>query len=543
MSKADIILSNAQAYTADDTNPSAATVAVKGNKIIFVGPEDASRDLRSANTTLIDCQQKTLMPGIIDSHFHLFTGSRVTNGVDVRGIKDLANLTRVIQDYADQAHGDPWLMAYAASYSLPSSAEALTRQHLDVIIPYKPLVLFAHDMHALWLNTACLKETGLLHGSDNPALQGDMKFADDGSATGEIVESGLFIFATEYLPSDEAYILKGLKRALKTLASYGITSVHNMLGNHEQARIFRKLELANELTTKVYLPYHVEPSTPFENLATEALHLRSTYDSEMLRGGAVKFFADGVYDGKTALSLNGYPDDPHYFGESIFEPEHYKRLVTEADRLGFQVATHAVGNGAVRLALDAYEQAQRTNGKRDSRHRVEHIEVCHPDDIPRFKELGVIASMQPLHAPSSAADADLWLKYVHEDEWQHAFPIRKLRDAGAHVALGSDWNVVTMNPFISWHAAMNRQPWGNEGDVHFKQSLEEVLAGYTKDAAYTEFKESKKGQLKVGMLADIVLLSEDIFRTHVSELKNLTTELTMVDGKILYQQDYRPKLD
>ena len=534
--KADFIFTNAKAQTLDIQNPVADTVAVSGNRIVFVGSEAESSDFRGSETAMIDCSQQTLIPGIIDSHFHLFAGASVTNGVDVRGIKSLDKLKTVIQAYAQENQDDPWMLAYAAAYSLPTAEEALTRQHLDGIVSDKPLAIFAHDMHAVWLNTAALKESELLHGSDNAALQADMTFAADGTATGEIVESGMFVFIAECLPADKAYLIKGIKRALANMASFGITSIHNMLGDEVQADVYSELERNNDLTCRVYMPFHVEPTTPFEALATTAVALREAHQSDFFRAGAVKFFADGVYDGKTALTLAGYPDEPKNMGQSIFDSEHYKKMVCEADRLGFQVATHAVGNGAVRLALDAYAQAQHTNGKRDSRHRVEHIEVCHPDDIPRFKDLGVVASMQPLHAPSSAADADLWLKHVHEDEWQYAFPFRRLRDAGAHLALGSDWNVVTMNPFISWHSARNRQAWGSEGESHYKQTLEEILAGYTRDGAYTEFQEAQKGQLKVGMLADIVLLTKDMFALPSSDLANLTVDLTMVDGKVIFQK-------
>lgn len=532
--KADSIFGNAKAYTLDAKHPQATTVATKGNKIIFVGSEADSLNLRSATTQIIDCQQKTLLPGIIDSHFHLFTGSQISNGVELRGISDFARVRTLVRAYAQANPDESWILAHAASYSLPSVHEALNRQHLDSIIADKPLLVFAHDVHALWLNTAALNETGLLYGSANTALQEAMSFDDRGVATGKIIEAGVFVFTNQHLPKDEASVLRAHKRALAKMASYGITSVHNMLGNAEQAAIYSKLECSGELSCRVYMPYHLEPDTPFEALAGEAVQLREQFNSELFRSGAVKFFADGVYDGKTALSLNGYPDDPGYLGESIFAPQHYQELVTEADSLGFQIATHAVGSGAVRLALDAYEAAQKANGKRDSRHRIEHIEVVHPYDIARFKALGVIASMQPLHAPLHAKDADLWLKHVHEADWPYAFAFRRLRDAGAHMALGSDWSVVSMDPFLSWHAAMNRQAWGTEGSAHYQQSLAEVIAGYTKDAAYTEFRETLKGQLKAGMLADIILVSEDIFALPHAKLDKLKVELTLFNGKLVY---------
>lgn len=531
---ADVIFANAHAITFDPAHPNADTVAVRGDTIIFVGKEADSVALRTPNTRVIDCQQKTLLPGLIDSHFHLFAGSSITSGADLRGIKSLEHVRQTIHHHAEAHPEDTWVTGYAAGYSLPTPDEPLTRHHLDGIIANRPLAIVAHDIHAVWLNTLALEKTGLLGGSDDADLSADMTFLADGTASGEIVEGGVFVIAMQHLASDDAFMARAIKGTLAQLASFGITSVHNMLGDERQGQVYRMLEQSRDLTARVYLPYHVTPKTPLEALQEEAVALRETYVSNQLRAGAVKFFADGVYDGKTALTLRGYPDEPANLGVSIFEREQYLSLVAEADRLGLQVATHAVGDGAVRLALEAYEHAQNKNGKRDSRHRIEHIEVIDPADIPRFAQLGVIASMQPLHAPSSPADADMWFRHVHRDQWGQAFPMRHLRDTGAHVVLGSDWAVVTMNPFVSWQAALTRQPWSDEGEGHFKQTLQEILAGYTCDAAYAEFQEDHKGRLKAGMLADITLLSKDVEHMPIDQLDTLGAELTMVGGEMVY---------
>jgi predicted amidohydrolase YtcJ len=531
---ADVIFANANAITFDPAQPNADTVAVRGDTIIFVGKEADSVALRTPNTRVIDCQQQTLLPGLIDSHFHLFAGSSITSGADLRGMKSLERVRDTIREHAAAHPEDTWVTGYATGYSLPTPDEPLTRHHLDTIIDNRPLALVAHDIHAVWLNTLALEKTGLLRGSNDPDLNADMTFLADGTASGEIVEGGVFVIAMQHLASDDTFMTRAIKGTLAQLASLGITSVHNMLGDERQGRVYGQLEQSGDLSARVYLPYHVTPKTPLEALQNEALPLRDTYTSARLRGGAVKFFADGVYDGKTALTLRGYPDEPANLGVSIFAREQYLTLVTEADRLGLQVATHAVGDGAVRLALDAYEHAQNQNGVRDSRHRVEHIEVIDPADIPRFAKLGVIASMQPLHAPSSLADADMWFRHVHADQWGHAFAVRHLRAAGAHVVLGSDWAVVTMNPYVTWQAALTRQAWGDEGEGHFKQTLQEVIAGYTCDAAYAEFQEDRKGRLKAGMLADITLLSSNILHTPVTQLDTLGAELTMVGGEIVY---------
>ena len=199
-----------------------------------------------------------------------------------------------------------------------------------------------------------------------------------------------------------------------------------------------------------------------------------------------------------------------------------------------QIFVHACGDGAVRRTLDGYEAIQRVNGIRDSRHRVEHIEVIHPDDLPRFKDLGVIASMQPLHAPVSAGDADVWLSRTGEQRWPVSFAWRDIKQTGAVMAFGSDWTVASYNPMLGLHAALNRQPYApGYPDQHL--GLEELLIGYTREAAYAEFQEHQKGQLKAGYLADMVLLSDDIFKTTPEDLDKVKPVFTMVDGEMVYE--------
>jgi predicted amidohydrolase YtcJ len=242
---------------------------------------------------------------------------------------------------------------------------------------------------------------------------------------------------------------------------------------------------------------------------------------------------DGVIESYTALMLDDYADRPGNRGTAIFNAEQFTRLATEADRLGLQIAVHAIGDGAVRRTLDGFAHAEHVNGGRDSRHRIEHIEVLHPDDLPRFEQLGVIASMQPLHVAISGP-GQLWAQRVGAARWGRSFPWQTLRESGAHLVFGSDWPVVTQNPFLGIHTALTRQPWAEAQPVE-AQALEATLAAYTRDAAYVEFQEGVKGQLRAGMLADLVLLSGDIEATPVEQLKDMTVALTVCDGQVVYE--------
>ena len=221
--------------------------------------------------------------------------------------------------------------------------------------------------------------------------------------------------------------------------------------------------------------------------------------------------------------------------EGIWSLDDFTRIAAACDRMGLQIFVHACGDGAVRRTLDGYERIQTLNGKRDSRHRVEHVEVIHPDDMPRFEQVGVIVSMQPLHSPMCVVEeTDIWLSRVGARRWPLSFAWRDIKDNGATLVFGSDWTVASYNPLLGIHAVLNRQKWAPDNPDQ-RLTLEEVLISYTRGAAYAEFQEGQKGQLKPGYLADLVLLSADIFQTPSEEIKNITPLLTMVNGKVVHE--------
>ena len=248
----------------------------------------------------------------------------------------------------------------------------------------------------------------------------------------------------------------------------------------------------------------------------------------------VKVFYDGVIDSHTAVMLEPYADQPGEVGKGLFEPDEFRQVAIEADQRGLQIAVHAIGDGAVRYVLDGYEAAQKANGKRDSRHRIEHIEVIHPDDIPRFKSLGVLASMQPCHAPGAmdfpAGSTEL---IIGKDRWPYSYSWRTLRDAGARMPFASDWPVADINVLRSIQAAVTRKPWGDEPNQSV--ALREAIEGYTSEGAYAEFNEDQKGLIQLGYLADFVILDGDIFDTEPDAIGRIKVTTTVCNGLITYQ--------
>ncbi|NKQ36018.1 MAG: amidohydrolase [Chloroflexi bacterium] len=400
----------------------------------------------------------------------------------------------------------------------------------------RPLLLMAFDYHTLWTNTAALEQAGLLHGAADLPGSAEIVLGPDGLATGELREEAAYgrLLHTIPEPGDNRK-RELLKNGLAYLASLGVTSVHNMNGDAAKAALYAALEDLGELSLRVYVPYSIRPETPLSAIAAEAVPLRQQFQSEMVRAGAVKFFMDGVYESYTAVTLDAYPDQPDNFGAPIYSPEHFARMAIEADKHGLQIFVHACGDGAVRRVLDGYTAVRQTNGRRNSRHRVEHIEMIHPDDAPRLAQLGVIASMQPLHAPLEADSDDVWLKRVRPSQWDRAFAWRTLRDANAVLAFGSDWPVAPPNPLWGIAGAVTRQPWQPGVNPH-RQTLAEAIAAYTRDAAYAEFQEDQKGQIKAGMWADMVLLTDDIFALPPEELWHIRVALTVCNGRVVYEK-------
>ncbi len=550
MPHADLLIVNANVFTANPARPNAQAVAVAGNRIAFVGNAEDAGHWRGPATRVMDGGGCTLMPGFIDSHFHLLHGSTELADTlrELADVSDLDGLAQTIQGCAANHPNDPILLGAGLRYKIGGIAPLrVTRHVLDTILPDRPLIVLAYDHHTAWANTQALKLGNLLKDGNVVGPNSEIVVGDDGLATGELREPGAYRPITDIIPPpDDARKRALLHQGLALAASFGVTSVHNMDGDAEQIALYAALEDAGELTLRVYCPYSITPETEPEDLA-EAVMMKQEHQSgssarfasgqAMVRGGCVKFFMDGVIESYTALMLDEYTDAqaPGNFGGALYSAGHFTRMATECDRLGLQIFVHAIGDGAVRRTLDGFESVAQTNGKRDSRHRVEHIELIHPDDLPRFARLGVIASMQPLHCPSSVDGNDVWPSRAGHARWHRSFAWQSLREAGATLAFGSDWPVVSQNPMLGVHAALNRQPWA-EGLPHHRQTLADILVAYTRDAAYAEFQEHQKGQLRPGFLADLVLLSEDIFAMPPEDAARVHPLLTVCDGRIVYEK-------
>ncbi|RWO23654.1 amidohydrolase [Mesorhizobium sp.] len=552
-SNADLIVINARVLTMDEGNPTAEAVAIRDGNILAVGDRWTIEALKGPATKIIDAQGGSMVPGFIEAHMHLFGGAAELDNLHLQGVHGFDALSDAIRAYAAARPNAKLLLGAGVDYTILSKEEPVTRHHLDRIIADRPFAMSASDHHTMWANTKALELAGVLPGKQlGPG--NEIVMGADGLASGELREGEAFGPILElsgqnrvrlgiatggepepYPSAAEVAADRDLMhRGLEWCARHGITSIQNMDGNLYQLELLAVLEQEGRLLCRTKIPFHFKNFMTLDRLE-KASSMANSYQSEWLSSGMVKMFYDGVLEGWTAVMVDDYADRPGWRGEPLFTPEHLAEVAVEADRRGLQVAVHSIGDGAVRAVLDGYEAARRKNGRRDSRHRVEHIEVVTAADIPRFAELGVIASMQPPHPPG-AMDFPLepTLSRIGRERWPLSYAWRTLKNAGARVVFASDWPVSPIDPILGIQAAVLRKPWA-ESDPDQSFSLHESLAGYTVEGAYAEFMEHRKGRLKPGFMADLVVLSADIEATAPEALHMVRPVTTICGGKITYQ--------
>jgi predicted amidohydrolase YtcJ len=484
---------------------------------------------------------------------HVFGGGATLGDFSLPTVKGEAEMREKIRAHAAAHPETKVIICQGAEYKARDDGSVVDRHFLDSILADRPLVFVAFDCHTMWANTILLERCGLLQGKAlGPG--NEIVMAEDGLANGELREVEAFapvdIYAGTYrsklglatgdepteppTPEERATDRAAVQAALDLCARHGITSVHNMDGNLYTLELLKEIEAEGNLHCRVKVPFHFKNFMKVEALE-KASFMHKTYQGDWLSSGLVKAFYDGVMEGYTAFLVDGYPDRPGFKVETLFTQDQFSEMAVEADRRGLQIAVHSIGDGAVNAVLNGYEAALKANGARDARHRVEHIEVVLPSDLPRFAELGAIASVQPPHPPG-AMDFPLepTKSRIGPDRWHLSYAWRSLKSAGAHVVFASDWPVARIDVLAGIHAAVNRQPW-EPGLPDQSFTLQEAIAAYTVEGAYAEHAEDRKGCLKPGYLADFVVLSGDIEAVPSTQINTLSPVLTVCGGRVTFE--------
>lgn len=552
--EASYIIRNAKIMTMDEANPTAEAIAVSGNRILAVGSEAQIDGFSGPDTYVIDAKGGSVLPGFNEAHMHIFGGSVGLDQLSLYGVKGFETLQQKVREYAAANPDLGLLEAQYADYTILFTEERVTRHHLDRIIADRPFIMVAPDHHTAWANTIALEKAGILHGRD-VGVGNEIVMGEDGLANGELRESDAMRPVTalsetggremlgvgtggdpEHVTAEErAKDIAVIKRGLAYCASLGLTSIQNMDGSFYQLDMLDEIEKTDGLPVRVRMPFHMKNFMPLSDLEDKAAAWRKRFDTDKLRSDFVKMFMDGVTESGTAVFIDDYKHQPGLKGDPLFSQEQFDNISKVADKLGLQIAVHAIGDGAVRMVLNGYQAAIDANGNRDSRNRIEHIEVIHPDDIKRFKATGTVASMQPIHAPGTpGVPLEPYLSYIGEERWPYAFAWRTLVDAGAKIVFATDWPVSPLDPMSCICNAMTRTTW-KDGMADERLTLQETLEAYTKTSAWVEFMEDRKGVLKAGYLADIVVLSGDVQRTPLEDLASVRPVTTICDGRITYQ--------
>jgi hypothetical protein len=546
---ADLVLLGGRIYTGDPGRPWAQALAVKDGRVVAVGPEVDVAPHRGPATAVLDAGGRLVVPGLIDTHFHLPMGAQQLDAVDLLDAADLPEIQRRVREHARRHPDAPWVRGRGWFYSALPGGRPPTRLDLDAVESSRPVYLEAYDGHSGWVNTRGLERAGITRSTPDPE-NGLIVRDAAGEPTGMLKESAVELAYGAIPRPSRAEMLALLERALAQLARNGLTAVQNAHGTEEELALYAELERQGKLTARLYTalsasaPADALGARPFaatEALVRKAVELKQRYPGPLVKTGAVKIVADGVIEAQTASMLEPYANVPSSRGLPNYTPEALAALVKALDAAGLQVWTHAIGDAAVRHTLDAYEQAARAHGPRDRRHRIEHVETHQGVDTARFARLGVVAAMQPMHAEPNDNMTVVWAGAIGPERASRAWAWGTLLKSGARLAFGSDWPVVGMSPFHGLHVAVNRQTRGGGPDGGWlpeqRLTVEQALAAYTTGAAYAGFTDTETGSLAVGKYADLVVLRDDVFKVPASRLYDNKALLTMVGGRIVHRDE------
>jgi len=533
----DLIIVNGRVFTGNQD--SAEAVAVQGNKVLRVGSNREIQRLARAQTTVIDAKGGSVLPGFNDAHLHLIGGGLALDQVSLGEAGTLDAVKETIKAWAEANPAREWIRGRGWLYG-PFPGGLPTRQLLDQLVPDRPAYLVSYDGHTGWANTVALERAGITRDTRDP-VNGVIVRDGRGEPTGVLKEAAMGLMSQALPVPTREERLAAARAAIVEAHRVGVTSAQMAGGTADDLEVFDELRKRDELTVRVYQALSVEPDATTEELdALDAVRERFQ-DDPLLKTGAAKIVADGIVETRTASMLEPYEGTEDDRGQSRIPGDALARLVAELDRRGWQVITHAIGDAAIRDTLDAYEAAAATAAPaRGRRHRVEHVETPDPGDLPRFEKLGVVASLQPADGVPPGADAP-WAANLGAERGARGWMSRSLARAGATLAFGSDWPVADLDPLVGIFVAVNRTSTDGEPEGGWipeeRLSLEDAIRAYTSGAAWASFDEQRKGTLEADMLADIIILSKDLFALPPGRLLEAEVITTIVDGKVVYQRD------
>jgi predicted amidohydrolase YtcJ len=539
----DLIIHNAKVYTADTRGTIAEAVAIRGNQILRVGSAREINRLRRPQTVMIDANGAAVLPGFNDSHAHLIEGGLALESTDFRDASTPQEIQQQIRAYADANPDRPWITG--RGWHSQMFGESLpTRQLLDAVVKNRPVQLVSADGHSSWVNTKALHLAEITKSTPDPLHGVIVRDLVTGEPTGVLKEAAMSLVGRLVPKPTMEERARALRAAIAAAHRNGITSVQDAGASKEEFDVYIEALRNGDLQVRVYAG--IRATGPAGDIDPDQLdRVAAKYpDDPLFKTGAVSIELDGAIETHAAAMLEPYANRPSS-GTPWIDADALHRIVRRLDARGWQIMTDASGDRAVHVALNAYEHAARINAapSRGRRHRIEHAVIVAAADAPRFGSLGVIASMQPFNATRAFAENGQWSRNIGTDRLSTGWPHRSIVAARGRLAFGSNWPMGQLNPLLGLHTAVNRTTAGGSPEGGWEPSerlaLKEAINAYTSTAAWASFDEQRKGRIAPEMLADLVVLSNDIFSASPALLASTAVEITIFDGKIVYRRSDR----
>ena len=529
--KADLIIKNGKVFTANDAQPWAEAVACKSGKIIEVGTGRDIDRLIGPATRVLDVQGRLVIPGLIDAHTHFSSGGRSLVSLSFRGVNTIAKVQEMVAAKIKELPPGALVSGSEYDHTLFPGGNWPTREDLDKVSPDNPVVIRRVDGHSIWVNSQALKRSGITRDTKDPFGGEILRNPKTGEPMGILTEAAtgmVKVRGDEVKSTPEQDILRGLEHA----ARLGLTGVHTD-SDLIEIDLYNKLKTEGRLSLRVYAWL---PAEGLDSYIRKDIH--QGQGDGMVRVGFQKVFIDGTLGSGTALMFAPFSDEPGKSGLPQMPEAELDALFEKAQAKGYQTGTHAIGDKGVNWVLNAVERALKKFGTNDLRHRIEHAQIIAPSDVPRFKQLGVIASMQPTHCTT---DMRFCEQRVGKERSKSAYIWRALLDNGAKIAFGSDWPVEPLDPMRGLYSAVTRK--NIEGDFpeggwfpEQRLTMEEAVKLFTSGSAYASFEENIKGTLEPGKLADMVVLTKDLFTIPPGEILTTEAAFTILGGRIVFEK-------
>jgi predicted amidohydrolase YtcJ len=534
---ADLVLRHGAVYTVDPGRSWAEAVAVDGGRIVYVGPDAGVETFVGGGTEVVDLGGRMLLPGFHDSHAHVLEGGISLGLLDLSDLGTREAILDAVRAWAAAHPDEDWIVGFGWALPIFPGANP-SKADLDAIVPDRPVYLGAADGHSAWVNSRALAEAGITAATPDPPKGRIERDPATGEPSGTLREAAMDLASARAHDFGGWRAIQGLRRGVAHANRHGITSFVDARATPDHARVYRILDLLGLLHARVTLSLAVDPGRGEEQVAELREHLRRDEEHE-LSVSAAKIFVDGVIEARTAALVDPYLGGDGGTGLANFEPERLDALGTALDAAGFDLHFHAIGDRGVRMALDAVAAARRANGARDTRPQIAHLELVRPEDVARFRELGVVADFQPLWAFPDPYVTELTIPVLGPERSRWIYPIGSLVRSGAVVAAGSDWPVSSVDPLDAIEVALTREsPDGSVAGVLLpgeRVDLAAMLAAYTIGGAFVQHQEDFTGSIEPGKAADLVVLDRNLFATPPAEISEARVLLTLLAGEEVWR--------